>query len=160
MTLNVSEGTNAFKILQQASMENPCYRFQYLTYNIEHILQNDPVTPFIFSDNPKDLFRHNKNIEDTLVHRSWQQNSSEPNGQFPGNIGQCKTCSSNTVISVNSQFFFRHHFTCLSSNLLMYCTSCNKCCLLYIGETERSFRVRFGKYRRSVNNHDNTGQAY
>ena len=52
-------------------------------------------------------------------------------------------------------FFIRHHFTCFSFNLID-CISCNKCGLLYIGETGRSLRVRFGEHRRSVNNHDNT----
>ena len=33
--------------------------------------------------------------------------------------------------------------------------SCKKCGLLYIGETGWSLRVKFGKHRRSVNNHDN-----
>ena len=124
-----------------------------------HILQNDPQTSSIFSDNPLASFRHNKNIRDTLVHSSLQTNCSEPNGTFPCGIGQCKTCSftdSGTVISApTSQFFIRHHFTCLSSNLI-YCISCSKCGLLYIGETGRSLRIRFGEHRRSVINHDNT----
>ena len=95
-----------------------------------HILQNDPQTSSIFSDNPLVSFRHNKNIHHTLVHSSLQTNCSEPNGTFPCGIGQCKTCSftdSGTVISApTSQFFIRHHFTCLSSNLI-YCISCSKC---------------------------------
>ena len=108
-----------------------------------HILQNDPQTSSIFSDNPLVSFRH-KNIRDTLVHSSLQTNCSEPNGTFPCAIGQCKTCSftdSGTVISApKSQFFIRHHFTCLSSNLI-YCISCSKCGLLYIGETGRSLTL-------------------
>ena len=72
---------------------------------------------------------------------------------------QCKTWSftdSGTVISApTSQFFIRHHFTCLSSNLI-YCIPCTKCGLLYIGETGSSLRIRFGEHRRSVINHDNT----
>ena len=105
-----------------------------------HILQNDPETSSIFSDNPLVSFRHNKNIRDTLVHSSLQQNCSEPNGTFPCGIGQCKTCSFtdlDTVISaLNSECFIRHHFTCLSSNLI-YCISCNKCGVQYIGDTGR-----------------------
>ena len=124
-----------------------------------HVLQNDPQTSSIFSDNPLVSFRHNKNICDTLVHSSLQTNCSEPNGSFPCGIGHCKTCSftdSGTIISApTSQFFIRHHFTCLSSNLI-YCISCSKCGLLYIGETGRSLRIRFGEHCRSVINHDNT----
>ena len=119
-----------------------------------HILQNDPQTS-IFSDNTLVSFRHNKNIRDTLVHSSLQTNCSKPNGTFPCDIGQCKTCSftdSSTVISApTSQFFIRHHFTCISSNLI-YCISCSKSGLLCIAETGRSLRVRFGEHRRSVIN--------
>ena len=50
-----------------------------------------------------------------------------------------------------TQFFIRHHFTCLSSNLI-HCISCSKCGLLYIGETGRSLRTRFGEHRRSIIN--------
>ena len=63
--------------------------------------QNDPETSSIFFDNPLVSFWHNKNIRDTLVHSSLQQNCSKHNSTFPCGIGQCKTCSftdSGTVI--------------------------------------------------------------
>ena len=55
-----------------------------------HILQNDPQTSSIFSDNPLVSFRHNKNIRDTLVHSSLQTNCSEPNGTFPCALANVK----------------------------------------------------------------------
>ena len=122
-------------------------------------MQNDPEISSIFSKNLLISFWHNKNIRETLVHSSLQQNCSEPNGTFPCGIGQSKTCSftdSDTVISApNSQFSIKHHFTCLSSNLI-YCISCNKCGLLYIGESGKSPRARSGEHCKSVNNQDNT----
>jgi hypothetical protein len=34
MALSVSQGTKAFEILEMASQQNPCYRFQFQTFNI------------------------------------------------------------------------------------------------------------------------------
>ena len=60
---------------------------------------------------------------------------------------RCYTCSIlNSATSISgpkSNFVIRHNFTCTSSNSIF----CNKCCQLYIGETDR-----FAKYLRSVRN--------
>ena len=43
----------------------------------------------------------------------------------------------------------REHFTCISENLV-YCISYRRCSHLYIGETGRSLRSRFGEHLRSI----------
>ena len=122
-----------------------------------HVLKNDPETSFIFSDNPSVSFRRNKNIRDSLVHCALRQNLSAPAGTFPCSWTRCKTCSflnASTCISrPKSNFVIRHCFTCISSNLI-YCISCSRCGLLYVGETGRRLSDRFAEHLRSVRNGD------
>ena len=122
-----------------------------------HILKNDPETSSIFSNNPLVSFRHSKNIRETLVHSSLPQELSSPCGTFPCRVGQCKTCkfidSSTTISAPEFVYHVKHHFTCTSSHLI-YCISCSRCCMLYIGETGRCLRTRFGEHRRAVTNND------
>ncbi|CAB4006656.1 Hypothetical predicted protein [Paramuricea clavata] len=52
MTLSVSQGTKAFEILEMASQQNPCYRFQFQTFSIGRFitriccLEQDPSADF------------------------------------------------------------------------------------------------------------------
>jgi hypothetical protein len=122
-----------------------------------HILKNDLETSSIFSDNPLVSFRHSKNIRETLVHSSLAQVSTSQNGTFPCLSSKCKTCNfvdSTTIVSAPKyDFHIKHHFTCASSHLI-YCISCSRCGLLYIGETGRCLRTRFGEHRRAVIGND------
>ena len=122
-----------------------------------HILKNDPETSSIFSDNPLVSFRHSKNIRETLVHSSLAQASTSQKGTFPCLSSKCKTCDfvdSTTIVSApKSEFHIKHHFTCASSHLI-YCISCSRCGMLYIGETGRCLRTRFGEHRRAVIGND------
>ncbi len=115
-----------------------------------HILKNDPETSFIFSNNPLVSFRHSKNIRETLVHSNLHQESSPLSGTFPCGVAQCKTCKfidSSTVISaLKFTYNIKHKFTCTSTHLI-YCISCSRCGMLYIGETGRQLRTRFGEHR-------------
>ena len=117
-----------------------------------HILKNDPETSSIFSNNPLVFFRHSKNIRETLVHSNLPRELSSPCGTFPCGVGQCKTCkfidSSITISAPKFVYHIKHHFTCTSSHLI-YCISCSRCGMLYIGETGRCLS-RFGEHRRSV----------
>ena len=56
---------------------------------------------------------------------------------------------SETISVLKSTFFIHHHFTCTFSHLI-YCISCSRCCMLYIGETGRLLRTRIGEYLRAV----------
>ena len=122
-----------------------------------HILKNDPETSSIFSDNPLVSFRQSKNIRETLVHSSLAQASTSQIGNFPCLSSKCKTCDfidSTTIVSApKSEFHIKHHFTCASSHLI-YCISCSRCGMLYIGETGRCLRTRFGEHQRSVIGND------
>ena len=122
-----------------------------------HILKNDPETSSIFSNNPLVSFRHSKNIRETLVHSNLHQESSPLSGTFPCGVAQCKTCKfidSSTVISApKSPYNIQHNFTCTSTHLI-YCISCSRCGMLYIGETGRQLRTRFGEHRRAVSAND------
>ncbi len=76
---------------------------------------------------------------------------------FPCGVAQCKTCKfidSSTVISASkSTYNIQHNFTCTSTHLI-YCISCSRCGMLYIGETGRQLRTRFGEHRRAVSAND------
>ena len=80
-----------------------------------------------------------------------------PCGTFPCGVGQCKSCkfidSSTTISAPKFVYHIKHHFTCTSSHLI-YCISCSRCGMLYIGETGRCLRTRFGEHRRSVISND------
>ena len=82
---------------------------------------------------------------------------TRPCGTFPCGVGQCKTCkfidSSTTISAPKFVYHIKHHFTCTSSHLI-YCISCSRCGMLYIGETGRCLRTRFGEHRRSVTSND------
>ncbi len=102
-------------------------------------------------------FRHSKNIRDTLVHSNLHQESSPLSGTFLCGVAQCKTCKfivSSTVISAPKfTYNIKHNFTCTSTHLI-YCISCSRCGMLYIGETRRQLRTRFGVHRRAVSAND------
>ena len=122
-----------------------------------HILKNDPETSSIFSNNPLVSFRHSKNIRETLVHSNLHQESSPLSGTFPCGVAQCKTCKfidSSTVISAPKfTYNIKHNFTCTSTHLI-YCISCSRCGMLYMGETGRQLSTRFGEHRRAVSAND------
>ena len=66
-------------------------------------------------------------------------------------VAQCKTCKfidSSTVISA-PKFTYNIKHTCTSTHLT-YCISCSRCGMLYIGNTGRQLRTRFGEHRRAV----------
>ena len=66
----------------------------------------------------------------------------------------CKFIDSSTTISAPKfVYHIKHHFTWTSSHLI-YCISCSRCGMLYIGETGRCLRTRFGEHRRSVTSND------
>ena len=119
--------------------------------------ENTPETSSIFSNNPLVSFRHSKNVRQTLVHSSLPQELSSPCGTFPCGVSQYKTCkfidSSTTISSPKFVYHIKHHFTCTSSHLI-YCISCSRCGMLYIGETGRSLRTRFGEHRHAVTSKD------
>ena len=57
------------------------------------ILNNDPETSAIFTDNPLISFRRNKNMRDNLVRSALRQNLPAPAGTFSCSRARCYTCS-------------------------------------------------------------------
>ncbi len=69
-------------------------------------------------------------------------------------VKTCKFIDSSTVISApKSTYNIQQNFTCTSTHLI-YCISCSRCGMLYIGETGRQLRTRFGEHRRAVSAND------
>ena len=118
---------------------------------------NDAEMSSIFSNNPLISFWRNKNIQDSLVHSTLRQNLLAPEGTFPCSRTRCNKCSflnaSTCILGPKSNFFIRHCFTCVSSNLI-YCISCSRCGLPYVGETGRHLSNRFAEHLRSIKNGD------
>ncbi len=122
-----------------------------------YFLKNDPETSSIFSNNPLVSFRHSKNIREALVHSNLHQESSPLSGTFPCGVAQCKTCkfidSSTVILEPKSTYNIQYNFTCTSTHLI-YCISCSRCGMLYIGETGRQLRTRSSEHRRAVSAND------
>ncbi len=53
----------------------------------------------------------------------------------------------------NSTYNIQDKFTCTSTDVI-YCISCSRCDMLYIGQTGRQLRTRFGEHRRAVSDND------
>ena len=81
--------------------------------------------------------------------------SSSLSGTFPCGRARCKTCEfidSSPVLSVPKfTYNIQHKFTCTSTDVI-YCISCSRCDMLYIGQTGGPLHTRFGDHRRSVCN--------
>lgn len=123
-----------------------------LVHNFD-ILSNDPETRRMFTDAPLVAYRRDRNIRNALVHTTVGSQSAVPAGTVPCDHPRCRTCqhvtSSTTVNGPNCSINIKEHFSCQSSNLI-YCISCRRCSALYIGETGRTLRERFGEHLRSI----------
>ena len=76
-----------------------------------------------------------------------------PSLKISRNHPRYRTCQhvspSLTVNGPNCTINIKEHFSCHSSNLV-YSISCRRCPALYIGETGRTLRERFGEHLRSI----------
>ena len=89
-----------------------------------------------------------------LVH-SAENSSNGPPGSRACQRPRCQTCEYiNPVTEIRGPkctFTIHDHFSCVSENIV-YCISCHRYPHLYIGETGRSLRSRFGEHLRSIRN--------
>ena len=71
---------------------------------------------------------------------------------YPCQHPRCHTCGhiSTDLLGPKDHIFITDSLTCLSSGLI-YCISCRRCPAVYIGETGRTLRERFGEHLRSIN---------
>ena len=127
-------------------------RVKHILLNNFKILTRDPVTATIFPAPPVVAHRRDRSLRDILVHTSDRSQTEVP-GTFSCRHPRCRTCLYTTsnvhVCGPKSSTTIRERFTCKSENVV-YCISCRRCPQLYIGETGRTLRERFGEHLRSV----------
>ena len=117
------------------------------------ILTNDPATNNIFPEPPLFAYRRDQNLRGMLVNTADRNLPNPRPGSFPCHRARCRTCQHITADTnlpcPNCSIKIKESFTCQISNLI-YCISCRRCQALYIGETGRTLRERFGEHLRSV----------
>ena len=98
-------------------------------------------------------FRRDDNLRTSLVHTGGKQAATRA-GTYPCQHPRCRTCghisSETDILGPKDRLTIQDSFTCLSSGLI-YCISCRRCPSIYIGETGRTLRERFGEHLRSIN---------
>ena len=128
-------------------------KIKRILLNNFRILNNDSETWRIFTDAPLVAYRRDRNIRNVLVHTAVGSQFADPAGTVPCNRPRCRTCQhvsfSLTVNGPNCTINIKEHFSCHSRNIV-YCISCRRCPALYIGETGRTLRERFGEHLRSI----------
>ncbi|XP_078364096.1 uncharacterized protein LOC144648396 [Oculina patagonica] len=125
---------------------------KHILLNNFNILMSDPTTAAIFPAPPIVAYRRNCSLRDLLVHTSYRC-ATDQQGTFACEHPRCRTCQYTTsdvhVHGPKCSTTIHEHFNCKSENIV-YCISCRRCSRLYIGETGRSLRERFGEHLRSV----------
>ena len=118
-----------------------------------NILSSDPETRAVFPQPPLVAYRRDSNLRDILVHTSDKSQSSFQAGTSPCLNARCRTChyisSDTSVRGPQYSFVIKKAFSCQTSGLV-YCISCRRCPAVYIGETGRTLRQRFGEHLRSI----------
>ena len=128
-------------------------RVQRILLDNFKVIADNPATSLIFPLPPMVAFRRDDNLRTSLVHTAEKQASTHA-GIYPCQHPRCRTCghisSETDLMGPKDRLTIRDSFTCLSSGLI-YCISCRRCPAIYIGETGRTLRERFGEHLRSIN---------
>ncbi len=115
-------------------------RIKHILLNNFNILMSDPTTAAIFPASPVVPYRRSCSLRDLLVHTSDRCVTDEP-GTFACEHPPCRTCQYTTsdvhVRGPKCSTTIHEHLN-------------RRCSRLYIGETGRSLRERFGEHLRSV----------
>ena len=120
-----------------------------------NIISSDPDTSTIFDRPPVVAYRRDQNIRNILVCSSLKpiQDQNQECGTYPCTHSRCNTCayvSQNRLIKgPKSNLSINEKFTCSSINII-YAITCTRCNKIYIGETGRSLRERFGEHLRTI----------
>ena len=118
-----------------------------------NILSSDPETRAVFPQPALVAYCHDSNLRDSLVHTSDSSQSSFKAGTSPCLHAGCCTChyifSDTSVRGPQNSFVIKKAFSYQTSGLVYY-ISCRRCPALYIGETGRTLRQRFGEHLRSI----------
>ena len=128
---------------------------RYLIQNFR-ILSIDQQSRDIFPQASFVAYKRDLSLRDILV-TSTDNSFTEQRGLRACQRFRCHTSEFiNPLIEIRgpkSTFTIRDHFTCMSENLV-YCISCRRYSHMYMGETGRSLRSRFGEHLRSKCNND------
>ena len=115
-------------------------------------IADDPATSFIFPQPPMVAFRRDDNLRSSLVHMAEKQAATRA-GTYPCQHPRCRICghisNETDLLGPKDHVSITDSFTCLSSGLI-YCISCRRCPAIYISETGRTLRERFGEHLRSI----------
>lgn len=116
-------------------------------------LPGDPETRTVFPQLPLVVYSCDRNLRNILVHISDTSRPGPQVGTSPCSQTRCRTChhiSTNTnLLDPQCSFVIKKLFTCQTSGLVYY-ISCHHCPAIYIGETGRTLRPRFGEHLRSI----------
>ena len=110
-------------------------------------------TKEIFPQPPMVAYRRDQNLRNILVHTSASNQATALSGSAPCGHSRCRTrnyiSNETTLHGPKCSIKIKESFTCDSSGLV-YCISCRRCHAIYIGETGRTLRERFGEHLRSI----------
>ena len=130
------------------------------------IRREDPTTAHIFNNQPLCVHRRETNHRDILVHSTFASRPEQdqaPPGTFPCNRPRCRTCSytakTNTIISKGGSVHLKRRFNCTATGVV-YAILCQRCHILYIGETSRKLANRFGEHLPSVEGYNHNSRYH
>ena len=115
------------------------------------MLKNDGEVGEAFSQPPIVAYKRPCNIKDQLVRSKLGQyhDSNSPPGTHPCNKHNCKACPfldrTPLLKGHQSDFVVKKMFSCQMTNLV-YVLRCQRCNVLYIGETGRTLETRFSEH--------------
>ena len=109
------------------------------------------MNPLYSTSSPISAYRRERNIRDRIVRACDPQS---PLGTTECKRPRCKTCAHVLhTVEITGSNGIRHHitssFTCTSRNLI-YAIVCQRCQMLYIGETKTALFTRFSDHLRFI----------
>ena len=86
-----------------------------------------------------------------------------PPGTFPCNRPRCRTCNftakTDTMTSTGGSVHLNRRSDCTATGVI-YAILCQRCHMLYIGETSRKLSDRFGEHLRSVEGYSHNSRYH
>lgn len=108
-----------------------------------------------FQSAPITASRRGKNLKELLHHT---EVPVEPSWHFPLWPISLVVLNTSSISGPEGTFHIRESFQCTSTNVV-YGIVCNKCSMLYIGETKRRLADRFREHLRAIRIHDGTSEV-
>ena len=121
----------------------------------------DPQLAEVFPEPPLTAYKRPKNIRDKAIRSKVPPlPTARPKRELPG-MKTCRGCpicpfvkTGKTIKATASKYIaeISKQLDCKSRNII-YCITCKKCKMQYIGETDRSLQDRFSEHKGYVANH-------